>query len=234
MVDSIVSTCKTYWSTPSANTPIAINTAIKNIYNAGVNNVSSKVIIDRTASNNIYSGTVPKTLTINFTKSFSTAPSALEITVCNAHGYGDITGAWCTISNLDDVRNDISNLNVEVTKYTNKITLSSSKFEITNQELIYRGDGFVYIRFSGETLQEISAGSTIILGYVNSEFVDYYSKPATCVVGLTSWEDGQIVAMLYGTSSEDGYSKQIRCKTTGKINKGAHIYITLYYYLNKS
>lgn len=99
-VDSIVSTCKTYGSTPSANTPIAINTAIKNIYNAGVNNASSKVIIDRTASNNIYSGTVPKTLTINFTKSFSTAPSALEITACNAHGYGDITGAWCTISNI--------------------------------------------------------------------------------------------------------------------------------------
>lgn len=124
---------------------------------------------------------------------------------------------------------------IKQTRYTDKITLSSSKFQIISQELIHKADGFVYIRLSGETLEDLNAGDGIIIGYVNSSFVDNYSHPATAVVGLTSYSSDTVDmrALLYGTSSEDGYERQIRGKATAKINKGAHIYVTLYYYLNK-
>jgi hypothetical protein len=124
---------------------------------------------------------------------------------------------------------------MEQIRYIDKITLASSKFRIDSQELIHRADGFVYIRFSGVTLEDLSAGESIILGYVDKEFVDYYCHPAIAVPGITvsSSDVTDMRVTLYGTSSVDGFEQQVRGKTTAKIGKGSHIYITLYYYLNK-
>lgn len=115
--------------------------------------------------------------------------------------------------------------------YTDKVTVTSTWFQLNNSSLWDLGNGFIYLRISGETLQAMDAGKVIVLGYVNSDYTPYHMIPASISIGTSSTSStGGFQAVLHGTS-ESSYPRQIRALALCHITSGTHVYATFLYHL---
>ena len=136
-------------------------------------------------------------------------------------------------SNIQPQINKLIRSSLTYTKYTNKISLSSSSwFQINNSQLFHFSNGLVYWRISGETLQAIPADKVIILGYVNSSYVNANTYPVTVATGTTADSTGYGNAVFYGTETTTGFERQVRLRVTSTINLGYHVWATCIYMMS--